>query len=344
MTVDVADGVLLSVKLMNGRGKIVAGAIADDRASWKSTEELGYNKTYELTALAQDKAGVRIVKREKITTLSPDNMTQPYFNTINGSSLEDGGTFGVGMVVALHFDEAIPDKAAAVKALSVTTSPKAEGAWYWTDDQNVHWRPREYYQPGTKVSVAAKVYGVDLGSGLYGQSDQNVSFTIGQKRVAIANAQTHHVKVYMGDKLVRTMPTSMGRGGYIEGGKIALWTMPGIYTVITHENPAIMSSSSYGLPASSPYGYSGLVVPWATKISTDGIYLHQLDSTVSVQGSQNVSHGCLNLNQTNAKWYFQHSRVGDVVEVIHSGGPKIKIWQGGDWSVPWPEWSTGGVS
>ena len=53
--------------------------------------------------------------------------------------------------------------------------------------------------------------------------------------------------------------------------------MPGTYTVIGHENPAIMSSASYGLPANSPLGYAPEKVYWATKISTDGIYLHELD-------------------------------------------------------------------
>jgi lipoprotein-anchoring transpeptidase ErfK/SrfK len=116
--------------------------------------------------------------------------------------------------------------------------------------------------------------------------------------------------------------------------------MPGTYTVLGHENPATMSSDSYGLPANSPLGYAPEKVPFATKISTDGIYLHELDTTVWAQGNSNVSHGCLNLNYTNAKWYFDNSRVGDVVKVINSGGPHIQFWQGGQWDVPWSQWLT----
>jgi lipoprotein-anchoring transpeptidase ErfK/SrfK len=151
------------------------------------------------------------------------------------------------------------------------------------------------------------------------------------------------VKVYVNNKLVRTMPTSMGQGGVTQGdnGPIYLWTMPGIYTVINHENPAIMSSDSYGLPANSPLGYAPEKVYWSTKISVDGIYLHELDATVWAQGHQNVSHGCLNLNYTNAKWFYNLSRVGDVVQVVHSGGPKITFDQGGEWSVPWSTWLKG---
>jgi lipoprotein-anchoring transpeptidase ErfK/SrfK len=140
------------------------------------------------------------------------------------------------------------------------------------------------------------------------------------------------------------MPTSMGQGGTVPGKNgqtIYLWTMPGTYTVINHENPAIMSSDSYGLPADSPLGYAPEKVPWATKISTDGIYLHELDATVWAQGHRNLSHGCLNLNYSNAKWFYTHSTVGDVVQVVHSGGPEIQQWQGGDWSVPWSTWLAG---
>jgi lipoprotein-anchoring transpeptidase ErfK/SrfK len=102
-----------------------------------------------------------------------------------------------------------------------------------------------------------------------------------------------------------------------------------------------MSSDSYGLPASSPLGYAPEKVPYATKISVDGIYLHELDATVWAQGHENVSHGCLNLNYANAKWYYNHARIGDVVRVVHSGGPKITFNQGGEWSVPWAQWLAG---
>ena len=346
VTVKVANGTLTSVSLKNAAGRAVKGAVGAGSTSWTSSEDLGYSKTYTLSAISKDGSGHLATKTQKISTVSPDNLTQPYLNDIYGSALDAGATYGVGMVVSAYFDEDIPNKAAATKALQVTTSPHVNGAWYWTDAHTAHWRPQTYYAPGTQVSVAAKVYGQNLGDGLYGQSDVSTHFVIGAKHYSVANAKTHKVQVYFADKLVRTMPTSMGQGGYVQGknGQISLWTMPGIYTVLNHENPARMSSDSYGLPASSPYGYAAENVYWATKISIDGIYLHQLDTTVWAQGHQNLSHGCLNLNLTNAKWFYKNARVGDVVEVVHSGGPKIKVWQGGDWSVPWSTWTSGTVA
>lgn len=343
VTVSVAHGTLTSVKLLNPEGKSVKGILAADRTSWRSAEDLGYSRTYTLKAVAAGADGKPTTKNSTFTTVTPANLTMPYLQRAGGYGLVNGATYGVGIVPVVHFDESITDKKAAEKALVVTTTPHATGSWNWVDDQTVHWRPRTYFAPGTKVTVAAKVYGVEVGQGLYGQADTSMSFTIGAKHLSIANAKTHQVKVYFGNKLQRTMPTSMGQGGYVQGknGPIALWTMPGTYTVLTHENPAIMSSDSYGLPANSPLGYAPEKVYWATKISVDGIYLHELDTTVWAQGNSNVSHGCLNLNLDNARWYYQHALVGDVVQVVQSGGPKLQVWQNGDWSVPWSTWVKG---
>jgi lipoprotein-anchoring transpeptidase ErfK/SrfK len=339
VTVGIQNGKLTDVTMVNPAGRKVHGELAADGASWRNTEVLGYSKTYTITAKGVGDGGQPVTKTTEVKTLTPGNMTMPYIDTIYGSGIQNGGTYGVGMIVKVHFDEQV-DKAKAQRALQVTTTPDVTGGWYWETDQDAYWRPEQYYQPGTQVTVKAKVYGVQVGPGLYGQADQSVSFKIGQKRVSVADAKTHQVKVYFDDKLVRTMATSMGQGGTVQGkyGPIYLWTMPGTYTVINHENPATMSSDSYGLPANSPLGYAPEKVPYATKISIDGIYLHELDTTVWAQGHQNVSHGCLNLNYKNAKWYYEHSQVGDVVKVIHSGGPHIQFWQGGQWDVPWSEW------
>lgn len=340
--VSIDNGKLTSVSMVNAAGKQVTGAIGADETSWQNTEVLGYSKTYTVVANGEAEDGTPVSKTVNVTTVTPGNMTMPYLTDIYGTNLDNGGTYGVGMIVRVHFDEAV-NRARAERRLKVTTTPETEGGWYWSDDQNVYWRPRVYFQPGTKVTVSANVYGARVGSGLYGQADQSASFTIGARHFSVANAKTHQVKVYFNGRLMRTMPTSMGRGGTVQGkyGPIYLWTMPGTYTVINHENPAIMSSDSYGLPANSPAGYAPEKVYWSTKISTDGIYLHELDATVWAQGHSNVSHGCLNLNYTNAKWFFNHSLIGDVVKVVHSGGPKITFNQGGEWSVPWSEWLKG---
>jgi lipoprotein-anchoring transpeptidase ErfK/SrfK len=105
-------------------------------------------------------------------------------------------------------------------------------------------------------------------------------------------------------------------------------------------NPVIMDSSTFGLPINSRLGYRE-TIPWATRISMDGIYLHQLNATVWAQGNTDTSHGCLNLNSDNAQWFYNFSVPGDVVEIRNTGGPPLQLSQNGDWTVPWNEWRKG---
>jgi lipoprotein-anchoring transpeptidase ErfK/SrfK len=336
------SGTLDAVQLVNDSGKAIAGVLTPDAKAWKPTSQLGYGRTYTLTVSARGPGGMPSRQTSSFTTLSPDNQTELYFETTAGGLMQDGATYGVGMVVVAKFDEPITDKAAAEKHLVVKTNPPVAGSWNWIDDQTAHWRPEKYYAPGTSVDVAANLYGVPVGDGLYGQEDEHLSFKIGDSHVSIADDTTKQVSVFDNGKLVRTMPTSMGMGGTetIGGTTLTFWTPPGVYTVMDKANPVIMDSSTFGLPINSRLGYR-VTIPWATRISTDGIYLHQLNETVWAQGNTNTSHGCLNLNGENAKWFYDFSAPGDIVEVRNTGGPPLRLSQNGDWSVPWYQWRNG---
>jgi lipoprotein-anchoring transpeptidase ErfK/SrfK len=336
------SGTLDAVQLVNDSGKAIPGVLTPDAKTWKPTSQLGYGRTYTLTVTARGPGGMPSRQTSSFTTITPDNQTELYFETTAGGLMQDGATYGVGMVVVAKFDEPITDKAAAEKHLEVTTTPKVTGTWNWIDDQTAHWRPEKYYAPGTSVTVKANLYGTPLGDGLYGQDDEQLSFKIGDSHVSIADDTTKQVSVFDNGKLVRTMPTSMGMGGTetIGGTTLSFWTPPGIYTVMDKANPVIMDSSTFGLPINSRLGYR-VTIPWATRISTDGIYLHQLNETVWAQGNTNTSHGCLNLNGENAKWFYDFSAPGDIVEVRNTGGPPLRLSQNGDWSVPWYQWRNG---
>jgi lipoprotein-anchoring transpeptidase ErfK/SrfK len=350
ITVTAHNGSLSKVSLVNAEGTQVTGAFSAHHSQWQATEVLGYGKSYKLKARAENSNGESVdhVKRQ-FTTLTPSNMTLPYFNDLYGGSLQNHGTYGVAMVPVVHFDEAISDKKAAERALHVTTSPHVDGSWYWVDDSTLHWRPEHFYKPGTKVTIDASVYGVEVGPGLYGESDRHVSYQIGRKQITVANdtapKKVNKVRVFRNGHLVRTMNTSMGEhsGETVNGQYINFYTLDGTYTVLGFENPAHMCSDTYGLPANGPGGYPCEDIPWSTKISIDGIYLHELDATIWAQNSgQDVSHGCLNLDYANAHWFYTHSIVGDPV-IIHGakGAPEIQLWQGGDWSIPWQKWQAG---
>lgn len=342
VSVQATDGTLVSVTLTNEQGRTIPGITTPDQTSWKPGEPLGYGRTYTVEAVADNAAGATATRTSTFTTLRPRNQTKVYLTTTGGAALTDGGTYGVGTVVVAHFDEPLADRATAERRLRVSTEPAVEGSWYWIDDQNAHWRPRDYLQSGSRVTVEALLYGVRLGDDLYGQEDTRTSFTIGPSHISIADDTTKQVVVYENGTVVRTMPTSMGMGGSetVNGQTISFWTQPGIYTVMDKANPVIMDSSTYGLPINSRLGYKESIA-YATRISTDGIYLHQLDSTVWAQGNTNVSHGCLNLNGDNARWFYEFSNPGDVVEIRNTGGAPLEVWQNGDWSVSWDQWQAG---
>jgi lipoprotein-anchoring transpeptidase ErfK/SrfK len=340
--VTATTGTLTEVAMFNEGGTRVAGIMTPDNTAWKPGVALGYGRTYTVTITATGTDGSIARQVSRFTTLTPRNQTKVYLTTTAATPLHDGDTYGIGTVVVAHFDEPIPDRAAAERRLSVTTSPPVGGSWYWIDDQNAHWRPQQYFAPGTVVTAAANIYGIPLGNGLYGQEDSRVTFRIGDAHVSIADDQTKQIGVYNNGVLVRTMPTSMGMGGTetIGGQTISFWTQRGTYTVMDKANPVIMDSSTFGLPINSRLGYRE-TIKYATRISADGVYLHELDATVWAQGNTNVTHGCLNLNRENAQWFYEFSQPGDIVEVRNTGGEPLQLWQNGDWTIPWHQWLSG---
>lgn len=342
VSVTATAGRLVDVLMVNEQDNRIPGIMTPDNTVWKPAVALGYGRTYTLTVIGAGTDGALARQVSTFSTLTPSNQTKADLTTTANAPLQEGGSYGIGTVVVAHFDEPIADRAAAERRLSVSASPPVVGAWHWVDDQNAHWRPQKYYAPGTVVTAAANIYGIALGNGLYGQEDSRVRFTIGDAHVSIADDLTKQVSVYNNGVLVRTMPTSMGMGGSetIGGRTFSFWTQRGIYTVMDKANPVVMDSSTYGLPINSRLGYRE-TIKYATRISTDGIYLHQLDSTVWAQGNTNVSHGCLNLNGDNATWFYGFSQPGDIVEIRNTGGEPLKLWQNGDWSMPWDQWLQG---
>ncbi len=117
-------------------------------------------------------------------TQSPENLTMPYL--LPG----DGEVVGIGQPIAVRFDENIPNRVAAQRAIKVTTNPPVEGAFYWLNNREVRWRPADFWKPGTTVDVEVNTYGVDLGDGLFGQENLTTHFTIGDEMIATADDDT----------------------------------------------------------------------------------------------------------------------------------------------------------
>jgi lipoprotein-anchoring transpeptidase ErfK/SrfK len=326
VTVSAGDGVLGAVSLINEDGTPVDGALSPDGLTWESAEPLGYNKEYTLNAEALGLGGVA---RSRMTfqTHSPENLTMPYVMPNNGEVV------GVGQPIAVRFDENIPDRVAAQRAIKVTTTPPVEGAFYWLSDREVRWRPERYWKPGTAVEVQVKTYGVDLGDRLFGQEDVTTRFRVGDEVIATADDATKTMTVRINGNVVKTMPISMG--------KDKTPTNNGTYIIGDRYSFLIMDSSTYGVPVNSPDGYR-TEVEWATQMSYSGIYVHSAPWSVGSQGRSNVSHGCLNVNPANAVWFYNTTKRGDIVEVVNTVGSRLPGTDGlGDWNIPWDQWRAG---
>lgn len=326
VSLSVDDGTLTEVTMTNPQGDEVEGVLAPDGASWSTDKVLGYGSTYTVEATAQGESGP-VVETAQFTTIAPNNQTMAFMLPWGGA------TVGVGQPAVVQFDEPIPDRAAAEDAITVTTDPPVEGAFYWVSNKEVHWRPQDYWQPGTTVTVEVDTYGKDLGNGLYGQEDTSATFTIGDSVIAVADDNTKQISISRNGEVVRTMPTSMGKNKFP--------TPNGTYIVGEQLDEIIMDSSTYGLPITAPEGYE-TPVQWATRMSYSGIFVHSAPWSVWAQGSQNTSHGCLNVSPSNAKWFYDNMSRGDIVVVKNTAGGTLPGTEGlGDWNIPWETWSAG---
>lgn len=329
VTVSVADGVLASVTMVNNNGRAVSGQLSPDGLHWATTEPLGYNRRYTINAKALGMGGVA-TSQMSFQTSSPDHLTMPYISPL------DGDVVGVGQTIAVRFDENIADRLAAQKAIEIKTNPPVEGAFYWLNKREVRWRPEHFWKPGTAVDVAVNAYGINMGNGMFGEDNAKMHFTIGDEVISTADDATKMVTVRVNGNVVKTMPTSMG--------KDSTPTAPGIYMIGSRFKHIIMDSSTYGVPVNSPNGYR-TDVDWATQMSYSGVFVHSAPWSVGAQGHTNTSHGCLNVSPSNAEWFYNHSKRGDVVEVINTLGPPLAGTEGlGDWNVPWPQWKAGNAN
>src|SRR5699024_5683366 len=70
-----------------------------------------------------------------------------------------------------------------------------------------------------------------------------------------------------------------------------------------------------------------------------GEFIHAAPWTAGVQGTQNVSHGCVNLTTERAKEYYDSALFGDPVE---STGSQVSLSTQdsdiSDWVYSWDEW------
>ncbi|MGE3286234.1 MAG: Ig-like domain-containing protein [Pseudonocardia sp.] len=325
VSVSVSDGTFTDVALVAPDGTPVEGALDASRTRWTSSGPLAYATTYSWRGTATGTDGSTTPLTGTVATVTPKPEVR---GTIN---IGDGRTVGVAAPIAIQFDAHVADRAAVERALSVETSVPVEGAWGWLPDEGggsrVHWRPKEYWPAGTKVTVTAKLFGVPYGEGAWGSRDVSSSFSIGPAQIVKADVNSHRLLVVRNGRTVANFPASYGLDDDPNRN-----TRSGIHVVTEKfENRRMISEQ---------FDYD-VVMQWAVRMSNNGEFIHANPNTTSVQGSANVSHGCVNLSTADAKTYYDMARYGDPVEVTGSTVRLAErdgdIW---DWTLSWEQWKS----
>jgi lipoprotein-anchoring transpeptidase ErfK/SrfK len=294
-----------------------------DETGWTAGEPLELGATYEATATATNEDGVTSTGSVVFSVISEDASSTAKMMPL------DSETVGVGMPVVVILSRAVPEdrRQALTDAITVDRPAEIEGAWRWISDTTVHWRTKDYWPSGTKVRVQVPLTQVDLGDGTWGQADRDISFTVGDAHVSVADTNTHQMTTTINGAAARTIPISAGR----EDSDPHFVTRSGVHLVSEKYADYLMDGATVGLDYETQ-------VKWATRIANSGEFVHGAPWSVPSQGVRNVSHGCLNASDADAEWFYGISQRGDVVEVTGTDRP-LELTNGlGDWTLSWEQW------
>ncbi|GAA2874433.1 L,D-transpeptidase [Nonomuraea rubra] len=324
ITVQVTDGQITKVAVADARGRAVKVAVGAD-GQWRPRWPLRPSTAYTVSAEAKGTDGKQVTGTATFTTLKPKRVLE------SGMSPLDGEKVGVGMPVQLLLSQPITSRqarAAIERSLVVRMSQPVEGAWSWVSDREVQFRPREYWPVGQRVTVVAHLAGLRAGSGLWGTKDRSLSFTVGPEHITKVSAETHKAVVRENGEVVRTIPVSLGKPGddSYSGIMIAQEKAPDI----------VMDSATIGEP-----GEYRIRTKWNVRMTYSGTFFHAAPWSTGAQGSSNVSHGCVNASPENAKWFYEFTQRGDIIEVTGTSR-KLQFGNGPTpWAKSWEDWLAG---
>lgn len=327
VVVTVTGGTVSAAKLVSSDGEKLQGRV-DGSGGWQASDALKPGTSYTLTVTAKASDGGSATRTTTFRTLVP--------KATNRTTLIPGDdwTVGVGMPVVVSFASPVVNKQAAVKALTVTSTPAVQGAWHWMSSTEVQYRPASYWPSGAKVKVRAATGGVELSPGVWGRRTVTSSFSIGHAQISTVDVNKDTLTVRRAGKVIRTIPVTTG----MTNSKPTFVTRGGIKVIMSREQTVRMDAASTGTDPKDP-NYYNLLVHWALRLTYSGEFLHAAPWSVGSQGRANVSHGCTGMSDANAKWMYDNSQVGDVVVFVGSKRPLEPGNGYTAWNVPFSQWA-----
>ncbi|WP_443045705.1 Ig-like domain-containing protein [Streptomyces sp. NBC_00356] len=340
LQVTVPEGRLESVKVVrvqNAQERSVPGRLERDSMRWRPTgpgaDRLALAAQYKVDAVARDGHGRRVARHTTFKTYVPGKRFIGYVTP------EHRARVGTGMIVKVAFNREIEDRAAVQRAIRVTAEPGVEIAPHWFGRSRLDFRPKNYWKPGTEVTVDLGLRDVQAAPGVYGLQDKAFTFTVGRSQVSVVDAAAHTMRVHRRGKPVETVPITAGApGSTTYNGKMVVSEK---LDVTRMDSRTVGFGGEYDIPD----------VPHAIRLTDSGTFLHGNYWSGGVFGRSNVSHGCVGLrdvkgggSKTPAGRFFGRSLIGDVVEVRNSADKKVAADNGlGGWNMDWTRWKAGGA-
>jgi lipoprotein-anchoring transpeptidase ErfK/SrfK len=325
VTVNGTYGRLDEVQVFDSTGTVITGDFSEDRTAWVADRRLAPNESYTVIARGTSEKGAAVSQTSHFNTLkvmAKDQTGSEYMLPPDGSEV------GVAQPVVVSFNHSIINREAALQALSIETSEPVEGGWYWIDSREVHWRPKDFWPTGTKVTIKENLVGMDMGNGEWGTSRRESSFTVGREQFIKVDVKRHELTVVRDGKVIKRIDVSTGKPGWEtrNGTKVIMEKETGkIWT-----NDAIDAPENYRLRSS-----------YAMRMTNSGEFIH--DATWNGRiGYANTSHGCVGMGLSDMRWMFDHTIIGDPVITIGSPKKFTDLWNRyQDWNVDWDQWQTG---
>jgi lipoprotein-anchoring transpeptidase ErfK/SrfK len=325
--VKVSGAKVTIVTLKDSSGKAVSGSLREDGSSWVPAAPLKTKQKYAASIVATGDAG-----QTKTVSTSFTTMGAPGKKTGTGLYLFDGKTYGVAMPVVVEFSPGIKkaDRATVQKRLFVKTDPPQPGVWSWTSSgTQAFYRGPQFWQSGTKLTVRVAVGGLPTGGGRYGDRDRSATAKIGRKFVMNVDNKTKKMTVQENGKTLKTMPVSLG--------KPSTPSSSGTMVVMDKLTHTVFDTTAELGPVN---GYR-TEIEYAQRLTWSGQYIHSAPWSVGAQGSRNVSHGCVNVSPSNARWLFDKTLIGDPV-TVKGTGDKLEYGNGWTaWDLSWAEYIKG---
>ncbi|TDC67833.1 L,D-transpeptidase [Actinomadura sp. GC306] len=341
VTVTAAGGTLgrVSVKL---KGADVPGRLSPDKTTWRSKWTLQPGGRYEVSATATSPEGKSATATSAFRTSRAVAATR-----VNNVVPSEGETVGTGMPVFVQFNKAVPERAkpAIERSVEISSTTPTEGAWRWLSAgesfnglPSLVFRPKRPWKPRQKVSVTVHYAGLRIGDRVFGDRDVTRNFTIGDSHTVTINAKTHRLVAKQNGRTVRSWGVSLGSGGEVKNGVDTLLTTSGVH--LTMDRSRMERMVSPGKKKGDP-GWYDEKIPWATRITNSGVYIHQNTADPACLGKRNCSHGCVRSPTADAKWFYHWSYRGDIVTI--TGTKRELTWTNGwaYWQLPFSKWAKG---